>query len=371
MNPTILLIVILLSTISCNLADRKGQERNATQFSIESVYSFDPALSKSSTDTFKYDRTAMLKKYPFEYFKDNNGYCKLENDTLKVFFRDGYLTSTSLNLLLTKNAFNADVWVYDCTSRTNYKAISQKLILNRKTFLTGDTLIGEFNFVGLPYFESKFSGTDTLTTKGKFKLLIRPSTFTFDVLNEENNYNDFLALAKERPDTIKEVNLWKCGLTNIPKEILLFKNLESLSLEANDLGKADFTILNHLSKLKKLKLQECRLTTIPASVLNLQHLEEFDIYLNDIAEIPEEFYKLSNLKALQIGGNKFKSLSPLIAKLTKLEWIEFSGTQIRKLPDEMTRLKCLKEIYPNDTMVYIPDKLKALLASSCNFVTVK
>ena len=121
------------------------------------------------------------------------------------------MTSTVLNLFLANQTFSTDVWIYDCTSNTNYKSINQSLILNRKEFHPGDTLVGQFNFAGLPSYESKISGTDTLTTSGKFKLLIRSSDFTFDDLLKENNYNEFLALTKARPDTIKEVNLWKSG----------------------------------------------------------------------------------------------------------------------------------------------------------------
>ena len=135
------------------------------------------------------------------------------------------------------------------------------------------------------------------------------------------------------------------------------------------LSQADFSILKQLPKLKKLKLQECRLTKIPSSVFSLSALEELDIYLNYISEIPEGLFNLSNLKALQIGGNNLKALSPNISKLSKLECIEFSSTQIMKLPNEMINLKFLKEIYPNDTMIYIPNKLKPFLASSCYFVT--
>lgn len=356
-------------TISCNLSNSKKQDKTLATFHIDTTFYVDPTLIKSTADTFKIDRTALIAKYPFYFFKDSEGFCKIENDTLKIFLREGMMTSTVLNLFLTHQTFSTDMWIYDCTSNTNYKPINQSLTLNRKDFHPGDTLVGEFNFAGLPFYEGKINGTDTLTTTGKFKLLIRPSDFTFDDLLKEKNYNEFLALTRARPDTVKEVNLWKSGLHEIPKEILLFKNLESLSLEDNDLSKADFSIIQQLTKLKKLKLQECRLTKIPYSVFSLSNLEDFDIYLNDITEIPPELFKLTNLKALQIGGNKLYSLSPDISKLTKLEWIEFSSTQIMKLPNEMTRLKFLKEIYPNDTMIYIPNKLKPLLASSCDYVT--
>ncbi|HEY6436582.1 MAG TPA: hypothetical protein VIY47_08330, partial [Ignavibacteriaceae bacterium] len=261
------------------------------------------------------------------------------------------MTSTILKLFVVNQTFDTDVWINDCTSSTLYKPISQNIQLNKTTFKVGDTLIGQLSYKGAAFFEVRFSSTDTLSFKGKFKLVIRPSDYSFDDLEKENNFKDFMALTLSKPDTIREVDLRKSGLREIPNEILLFKNLESLSLEDNDLSKADFSILKQLTKLKKLKLQECKLTEIPTTVFSLKYLEEFDIYLNEISEIPEELFTLTKLKGLQIGGNNLKTLSPNISRLTDLEWIEFSSTQIMRLPNEMTKLKFLKEIYPNDTMI--------------------
>ena len=245
------------------------------------------------------------------------------------------------------------------------------LKLNKEAFHTGDTIIGELDYHGLPIFEDKTIQGDTLNVKGKFKFVIRSENFTFEDLIKEKNYKDFIALLQFDPNTIYEVNLWKSGLTEIPKEILLFKNLKVHNLEDNDLSKADFSILNHLPGIRKLNIRECNLTEIPSSVFSLTNLEELDIYLNKISELPEELFTLTNLRGLQIGGNYLKSLSSNISKLANLEWIEFSSTQIWRLPDQMTKLKSLREIYPNDTMIYIPSKLKPLLASSCVYVTSK
>lgn len=356
---------MLLFAISCR------QNEKTKTYKVDHKIILNSSLTKLSTDSFKLDRNAIIVKDPSRYFKEEEGYCKLENDTVKLFLREGRLTTTVLKIFIANQTFDTDTWIYDCTSHGQYKPISQSIEVNKTSFKVGDTIIGHLNYTGLPYSGSKFVGTDTLTIKGKLKFLIRASTFTFDDLEKENNYNDFIALSKSNPDTIKEVNLWYSGLHQIPKEILLFKNLESLSLEDNDLSQADFSILRQLPKLKKLKLQECRLKRIPSSIFSLTALEEFDIYSNYISEIPEALFNLSNLKSLQIGGNNLKSLSSNISKLSKLEWIEFSSTQIMKLPNEMTKLKYLKEVYPNDTMIYIPNKIKPLLASSCDYITSK
>ena len=358
------LFLIIFSLILCRCSE-KDQDRIVPDFTI------DATLTKSPNDTFKIGRNAVIRGLPSYFFKDSKGFCKFQDDTIKVFLQELNLTSTFMDLFITKQTFYANTRVESCYYSINYKPIMTTLILNKEAFHIGDTIIGDLDYHGLPVFEDNSLGGDTLRIKGKFKFVVRPENFTLDDLTKEKNYKDFIALLESEPSTIREVDLGNSGLTEIPKEILLFKNLKVLNLEENDLGMADFRILKHLTRLRTLNISVCNLTEIPSSVFSLTNLEELDIYFNKINELPEELFTLTNLKGLQIGGNYLRSLSPNISKLTNLEWIEFSRTQIWKLPDQMTGLTSLIKIYPNDTMVYIPSKLKPLLASGCEFVTSK
>jgi len=363
MKPLFLIIFSVILIYSCNEND---QNRIVPDFTV-----IDPTLTKSTNDTFKIGRAGLLGGYPFYFFKDSKGFCRLEDDTIKIFLKEGTITRTIMNLKIFKYGVDADIWVHSCHSSIHYKAIMTTLKLNKEAFHIGDTIIGKLNYHGLPIFEDKSIEGDTLRIKGKFKFVVRSENFTFDDLTKEKNYKNFTALLQSDPNTIYEVDLQNSGLTEIPKEIQLFKNLRVLNLEDNDLNTADFSMLKHLPRIQKLNIGRCNLTKIPSSVFSLKYLDELDIYFNKINVLPEELFILTNLKGLQIGGNYLKSLSSSISRLTNLEWIEFSNTQIWKLPDEMTRLKSLKEIYPNDTMVYIPSKLKPLLASSCEYAASK
>jgi len=362
MKPSFLIIFSLVLACSCS-------ERDQNQ--IVPSFTIDPTLTKSPNDTFKIGRNAVLRGLPSYFFKDSKGFCKLRDDTLKIFLQELNLTSTLMDLFITKQTFYADIRVDGCFFSMNYKPVLTTLKLNKEAFHIGDTIIGELNYHGLPIFEDSTLGGDTLRVNGKFKFVVRPENFTFDDLTKEDNYKNFTALLESDPNRIYEVDLSNSGITEIPKQILLFKNLRVLNLEENELSKADFSILKHLTRLRKLNIRECNLTEIPSSVFSLTKLEELDIYFNKISELPEELFTLTNLKGLQIGGNYLKSLSPNISRLTNLEWIELSSTQIWRLPDEMTKLKSLRKIYPNDTMIYIPSKLKPVLASSCDYVTSK
>jgi Leucine-rich repeat (LRR) protein len=363
MKTSFLIMFSLVLACSCS---EKDQNRIVSDFTI-----IDPTLTKSPNDTFKIGRADLLSGFPFYFFKDSKGFCKLRDDTIKIFLIEGTITRTIMNLKISKYDVDADIWVHSCHSSIHYKAIMTTLKLNKEAFHIGDTIIGELNYHGLPIFEDKSIEEDTLRVKGKFKFVVRSENFTFEDLTKEKNYKNFTVPLQSNPNTIYEVDLSNSGITEIPKEIQLFKNLRVLNLEGNDLSRADFSMLKHLPRLRKLNIGRCNLTKIPSSIFNLTKLDELDIYFNKINELPEELFTLTNLRELQIGGNYLKSLSPNISKLTNLEWIEFSSTQIWKLPDEMTCLTSLKEIYPNDTMVYIPSKLKPLLASSCEYVASK
>ena len=357
MRLSFLNMFFLALAYSCS---QKHQSRIVPDFII------DASLAKSTNDTFKIGRNAVIRGLPSYFFKDSKGFCKLHDDTIKIYLREVNLTSTYMALFITKQTFYADVRIDGCYFSINYKPVLTSLKLNKEAFHIGDTIVGELNYHGVPIFEDSTLGGDTLRVNGKFKFVVRPENFTFDDLTKEKNYKNFIALLQSDPNTIYEIDLSNSGITEIPKEILLFKKLRVLNLEENDLSKADFSILRHITGLQKLNIGQCNLTKMPSSIFSLTKLDELDIYFNKISELPEELFTLTNLRGLEIGGNYLTSLSPDISKLTNLEWIEFSSTQIWTLPDEMTKLTSLKKIYPNDTMIYIPLKLKRLLTNDCD-----
>ena len=347
-------ILLWLTIASC----RQTSESEAQHNRINHLVQYSKDLEIAETDTLMYFSSAR-ERYPFEVFNSRNSYCKNENDTMEFVFSEGMMPNSTFSMTVYKDTVVPTFWKYDCTHSTNYKPIAYYLKLDKKKYGIGDSLIARIFFKGFAAADNKhYFKNDTVTVKGYVKLKVRNSTFDFDTLSEESNLAEFFELLKQRPDTITKLNLWNSGLTTLPKELLLFENLQELSLHQNKLTDADFSILKKLKSLKSLNLQECSLNAVPKEVIQLEKLEILNLYLNSLARIPDELYTLISLKELNIGANNLKTLSPKIANLKNLQSLETTHTGIKVYPEEMTRMKKLTEIYPRDTMQYIPASLK-------------
>jgi uncharacterized protein YjbI with pentapeptide repeats len=264
-----------------------------------------------------------------------------------------------LNIRIAKDSPVIDFRLFDNYSKYTYTTNKLRITLDKKILKPGDYVIAKiaYNSIGnlndghqLQY--------DTVDFSGIIRLKVRDTAFTAGDLMEEDFKNRFYAETKQRPDTIKRLVLYTSKwLTDIPKEILLYTNLEELYLDGTDLSKANLERLCNLTHLKILDLSECNLSKIPACFSSLKQLEELGLSLNHLSSIPESIYELSNLKDLDIESNNLSFLSKSIGNLKSLESIGLGNTKIVRLPDEMLSLSKLKEIYTRDTMKYIPKPL--------------
>jgi hypothetical protein len=350
-NLTILLLILIGS---CKPEANIIDEPNAV---LPSAF-YDSDLEVTKEDTVRYSYTSR-ERYPFEIFNAKNGYCTLRNDSLFLYFSDGIMGSPYFTIFVTKDSSKAFYHKLDCTSSIVYENIAYKLTLGKKNFAIGDTLLADVFFKAVAYRDNRYYfKNDTATVAGRVKLKISDTVLNFERLYEAKNLAEFWDRFRQRPDTISKLNLYDCGLTKVPVELNLFTSLKELSLENNDLSNANFSVLLELKKLKSLSLQNCRLNKIPAQLFQLKGLEILNLYWNNLTDIPDELYSLTKLKDLNIGSNNLNSLSPKISNLKNLEFLETSATEIKNYPDAMTTLKNIKELYPRDTMKYIPASLK-------------
>ncbi len=93
---------------------------------------------------------------------------------------------------------------------------------------------------------------------------------------------------------IKTLDLSKCKLTLLPKEIGDFQNLEYLDISKNFLNELPKEIGN-LKKLKELKVDSCF-----GGLANLVVYENRDKYGNNISLLPDEIGELTELKYLML-----------------------------------------------------------------------
>ncbi|HEY6437706.1 MAG TPA: leucine-rich repeat domain-containing protein [Ignavibacteriaceae bacterium] len=356
--------IILLLICGCqNTTSSRSISKNSSN-----ALTFNNELVITNNDSLIL-QTSRHKDVYTQFSDSSNSFCQLFGDTLKFYLSTGrFEGSYSLNIQIVNDTFNTSFNLFDNHSKYVYTPSSVQITLNKNKFQAYDYIIAQiaYNAVGKLQRIEKSRG-DTVFFQGKIRLKIRDSKFTFEDFSIENERNGFYAMLRQRPDTIKKLNLYGCAFTDIPKELTSFTNLEELDLTGNNMSKSDFSLLKNLKTLKSLNLTECKLSRFPLAVLYLPNLETLNIWNNKISNIPDELYDMTSLKDLIIGNNNLTYLSPKISRLINLESFESSSTNIRVYPNEMTRLKKLTEIYPSDTMQYIP---KALIKYAWGYDTI-
>ena len=296
------------------------------------------------------------KKYPFSFFSDNAGICNLSKDTIFIRTHQGYGPSNSLDITITNGIFEVVLFEHNCTYSHKYKVLKQNLELNKSIFQIGDTLTGKLFYQAIYVWDTVNNIVDTTTIFGKFNLKIRDKYFDRDSLDTENNNKELLViLSNTKPDTVTQLQLWKCGLTSLPNELSKFKNLETLGLNYNNFKNTDLFRLCEFKKLRILQIDNCNLSKIPESIFCLINLEELSFFNNDISVLPTELFSLTKIRELQLGGNLLTKLPNEILNLKKLEMLEISGglkrNNIEKLPNNFFKIMLnLTEFYPPDFM---------------------
>jgi Leucine-rich repeat (LRR) protein len=343
-------LIILLLFCGCRNFSNKEIFKNSITFKEDLVIKSNDSLILQSS----------RKRNQFTDYSDSTeNLCKLVGDTLKLYLSTGQFEGAYfLNLLVINDTFNASFELFDNYSKYVYSPSAISISLNKRKFKVDDYIVAEINYNAIGKLQNfKESPNDTVCFKGKIRLKVRDSNFTFKDFYIENQRNEFYAMLKQRPDTIKKLNLYGCAFTDLPKELPLFTNLEELDLSGNDMSKSNFSILRNLKALKTLDLTECNLSDIPSAIFSLPRIETLNIWNNKICTIPDGLYNLVSLKHLTLGNNCVSFLSPKISNLINLESFESSSSRIKVYPKEMAKLKKITEIYPNDTMEFIPKDL--------------
>lgn len=126
--------------------------------------------------------------------------------------------------------------------------------------------------------------------------------------------------ALKEPDKVIKLVLRKQKLSEFPKEILQFRNLQYLDLSKN--------------KIKKL----------PEGIDTLKQLQFLILSKNLIAELPKQIGDLPNLKYLNVNQNELESLPAQLGKLEKLEVLDLWSNNLNEFPEELKYMKSLKEL---------------------------
>lgn len=119
----------------------------------------------------------------------------------------------------------------------------------------------------------------------------------------------------------------------IPDSVFAMQHLKSLSFHGMYCDLADDTD----------PVYSCwELKQIPAQLTNLTMLEVLDLEGNRIQEVPEDILKLKKLKELNLGDNPHISNLSVLSNLQSLEHLNLNGCKLTHLPIELNQLKKLE-----------------------------
>lgn len=136
------------------------------------------------------------------------------------------------------------------------------------------------------------------------------------------------------------VSLIDKNLTQFPKELFNFNNLQSLYLDTNKIEKISKKI-NRLQTLKELSLSNNQIESLPKNLGKLGNLTSLDLSFNKLQNIPAELGNLQKLTWLNLSYNQLKSLPNEFTQLSDLTYLDLSYNNFKELPQGLENLKNL------------------------------
>lgn len=141
------------------------------------------------------------------------------------------------------------------------------------------------------------------------------------------------------------LELDNAGLTSLPPEIGLFRNLVSLSLMSNSLTHLPSEI-GQLKKLKTLILSGNSLVDLPLEMGQLTQLRELHLAYNQLSTIPTAIARCTQLQHLYLSHNRISHLPGSFGELYNLSLLDLSQNEFVTIPS---------------SLLYLPEQCQILL----------
>lgn len=117
------------------------------------------------------------------------------------------------------------------------------------------------------------------------------------------------------------------GLTKMPDNINLMKNLESIGFQSNKISNIPKQLFD-LEKLSILRMPYNKLTAIPKEIDQLKQLKTLELNNNELTTIPKNIAKLPNLKYLFLSNNPLTDIHDEIFEMENLKFLYIVNTAI-------------------------------------------
>ena len=171
-----------------------------------------------------------------------------------------------------------------------------------------------------------------------------------------NQYKTFTSLeeALKNPTNVFHLDLSHQALGDIPKEIIQFKNLESLILINNDLKNINIDF-SFFPNLRILDLKNNQLTNLPFESLSYcSELQLVSIRENKFKAITKDWNQLKYVEILDLGGNFIEDISEEL-NLKYLNTFKADDNELQHFPIGLENSPKLKSLNLNrNTFQTIP-----------------
>ncbi|CAF0721438.1 unnamed protein product [Brachionus calyciflorus] len=151
------------------------------------------------------------------------------------------------------------------------------------------------------------------------------------------------------------------NLTSFPDDIVrYYRTLEELLLDSNQLHELPKGFYK-LTQLRKLDISDNEIEKLSHEIGNFVNLVEFDCNRNDIQEIPDSIRYCRNLQILDISNNPLQSLPNGLTQLKALTELTLNDLSLPYLPEDIGNLVNLRCLQGRDNLLKsIPDSLCSL-----------
>jgi len=139
---------------------------------------------------------------------------------------------------------------------------------------------------------------------------------------------------------LKSLDLYRCGLTHIPRALEALENLRTLSLGGNDLGEIPVAV-SRMKRLTTLSLNETGVKEFPEWLFDLEELQYVRLDGNKIEHVPDSISRLRKLEWLHLDGNRLTALPGMFTQLENLRYLWLDGNPLRQIPPPVFELQSL------------------------------
>lgn len=148
-------------------------------------------------------------------------------------------------------------------------------------------------------------------------------------------------------DTVTVLDFENCELTQISKELIKLRNLESLNISANKFSRLPPSI-GQLKNLKKLKAEANHLTELPKEISQCISLEILKVSENQISQLPEDLKLLTSLKKFCISDNELELSSEDLENLELCNWEQIQRVDLSDNPlKQSITAEFIKALWPS------------------------